>query len=106
MAVVHLTDENFEQEVLKSDLPVLVDFWAEWCGPCKMFAPVLDDVANELDGKLKFAKINIEEGQSSATNYGIMSVPTIVFFKNGQVSSQKSGALTKEQLIGEIQNNI
>lgn len=106
MAVVHLTDSNFESEVLKSDLPVLVDFWAEWCMPCKKVAPILEEVAGQLNGKVKVAKINIEEGQGMATKYGVMSVPTFMFFKGGQVLNQKVGVLSKEQLISEIQNNL
>lgn len=106
MAIVHLNDQNFEKEVIKSDLPVFVDFFAEWCMPCKKVAVIFDEVAKAYDGKLKFAKINIEEGQATTTKYGIMSIPTLVFFKEGNVIGQKSGLLTKEQLVKEINNNL
>ncbi|MFH1655835.1 MAG: thioredoxin [Candidatus Omnitrophota bacterium] len=106
MAIVHLTDKNFEKEVLKSKTPVLVDFWAEWCMPCKMIAPILDEIFKEYSGRLKIAKINIDEGQNTATKYGIMSIPTLMFFKNGVVSDQVVGALTREQLIKKIQDNL
>jgi len=106
MAIVHLTDANFEKEVIKSDLPVLVDFFAEWCGPCKKLAVVFDEVSKSYDGKVKFAKINIEEGQAIANKYGVMSVPTLIFFKEGNISAHKSGFLTKEQLVKEINNNL
>ena len=106
MVVVHLTDQNFQNEVIKSKVPVLVDFWAEWCMPCKMIAPIIDEIAKEFSGKLKIAKLNIDEGQNTATKYGIMSIPTIMFFKNGVVSDQVVGVLTKEQLKKKIQTNL
>jgi len=106
MAIVHLTDQNFEKEVIKSDLPVLVDFFAEGCMPCKKVAVIFDEVAKVYDGKLKFAKISIEEGQETATKYGIMSVPSFMFFKEGNITGHKSGILTKEQLLKEINNNL
>jgi len=106
MSIVHLTDGNFEKEVLKSKIPVLVDFWAEWCMPCKMIAPILDEVVKKFHGKLKIAKLNIDEGQDTATKYAVMSIPTLMFFKNGAVSDQVVGALSKEQLIKKIQDNL
>jgi len=106
MAIVHLNDQNFDKEVMKSDLPVLVDFFAEWCGPCKKLSVVFDEVSKAYDGKVKFAKINIEEGQDTANKFGVMSVPTLIFFREGNISAQKSGFLTKEQLVKEINNNL
>lgn len=93
--VVKLTQENFETEVLKSSKPVLVDFWAEWCGPCKMIAPLLDELAAEYDGKVKIGKINTDEQQQLASQYGVSSIPTLLFFKNGQVVNQMIGARPK-----------
>ena len=93
--VVTLTQENFETEVLKSSKPVLVDFWAEWCGPCKMISPLLDELAAEYDGKVKIAKINTDEQQQLASQYGVSSIPTLLFFKNGQVVNQMIGARGK-----------
>ena len=94
----HVTDDNFEAEVLQSGTPVLVDYWAEWCGPCKMIAPVLDEVAKEYTGKLKVAKLNIDENQATPPKYGIRGIPTLMLFKNGQVQAQKVGAVSKSQL--------
>ena len=96
--MVTLTVENFSQEVLKSTTPVVVDFWAEWCGPCKMIAPVLDELATEYDGKVKIGKVNIDEHQQLAINYGINSIPTLLFFKNGQVADQVVGMRSKRDL--------
>ncbi len=96
--IVTLTEGNFSQEVLKSATPVVVDFWAEWCGPCKMIGPVLDELAGEYDGKVKIAKVNIDEYQQLAINYGINSIPTLLFFKNGQVADQVVGMRSKRDL--------
>lgn len=100
-----ITDSSFEKEVLKSDLPVLVDFWAEWCGPCKMIAPILEEVAKEKKGKLVVAKINIDENPETPVKYGVLGIPTLVLFKNGKVAATKVGALTKSQLIAFLDEN-
>ena len=104
--IVHATDANFEQEVLKSDLPVLVDFWAPWCGPCKMIAPVLDDIATEYQGKLKVVKVNVDENQAVPTQFGIRNIPTLKIFKNGQEVANKVGGLPKGQLTAFINASI
>ncbi len=96
--IVTLSEANFSEQVLKSTTPVLVDFWAEWCGPCKMIAPVLDELATEYDGKVKIGKVNIDEFQQIAINYGIQSIPTLLFFKNGQVADQVVGMRSKRDL--------
>jgi thioredoxin 1 len=93
--ILTLTAENFDQEVLKSPTPVLVDFWAEWCGPCKMVAPILDELASEYDGKVRIGKVNIDEYQSLATEYGIRAIPTLLLFKGGQVTDQIVGLRSK-----------
>ena len=92
------TDQNFESEVLKSDKPVLVDFWAEWCGPCKMIAPILEATAEEYKDRLKIAKLNVDENPQTAMRYGVRSIPTLLLFKDGDVAGQKVGALSKSQL--------
>ena len=96
--VVTLTDANFETEVLKSEMPVLVDFWAEWCGPCKMLAPVLDELAGDYEGRIKLGKLNIDDHQKPASDYGIRAIPTLLFFKGGQVVEQVVGMKSKRDL--------
>ena len=105
-AIQHVTDDTFDPEVLKSETPVLVDYWAEWCGPCKMIAPILDDVAKEYAGRLKVAKLNIDENQATPPKYGIRGIPTLMLFKNGNVEATKVGALSKTQLAAFIDSNI
>jgi thioredoxin 1 len=104
--IVHLSDDSFEQEVLQSDLPVLVDYWAEWCGPCKMIAPLLDEIAGDYQGKLKVGKLNIDENSSTPPQYGIRGIPTLMIFKNGSAAATKVGALSKGQLIEFIDANL
>jgi thioredoxin 1 len=102
----HVTDVNFKLEVLDSDTPVLVDYWAEWCGPCKMIAPILDEVAREYSGKVKVAKINIDENPKTPSEYGIRGIPTLILFKDGNVEATKIGALSKSQLTAFIDSNL
>jgi thioredoxin 1 len=104
--IIHITDDTFEQEVLQSQTPVLVDYWAEWCGPCKMIAPALDQIASEYAGRLKVAKLNIDENQSTPPRYGIRGIPTLMLFKNGNLEATKVGALSKSQLAAFIDSNI
>ena len=99
MSTVKVTDESFEQDVLKADKPVLVDFWAEWCGPCKMIAPFLEDVAKDLAGKVTVAKVNIDENPETPMKYGVRGIPTLILFKGGQVAATKIGAMPKSKLV-------
>ena len=103
---VKATDASFEQEVLKSDTPVLVDFWAEWCGPCRMIGPSLEDIAKEMDGKLKVVKLNIDENPQTPPKYGIRGIPTLMLFKGGTVEATKVGALSKSQLAAFLDANL
>jgi thioredoxin 1 len=102
----HVTDETFEPEVLRSPVPVLVDYWAEWCGPCKMIAPILDEVAREYSGRLKVAKLNVDENSITPPKYGIRGIPTLMLFKNGAVEATKVGAVSKSQLTAFIDSHI
>lgn len=104
--IVILTDDNFQDEVLGSEIPVLVDYWAEWCGPCKMIAPILDEIVNDYDGKVKIAKLNIDENPGTPPQYGIRGIPTLMIFKGGSVQATKVGALAKSQLIAFLDTNI
>jgi thioredoxin 1 len=104
--IKHVTDATFEAEVLKAAGPVLVDYWAEWCGPCKMIAPVLDDIATEYNGKLTIAKLNIDENQETPAKHGVRGIPTLMLFKDGEVAATKVGALSKSQLAAFIDVNI
>ena len=106
MATVKVDKSNFKADVLGSAEPVVVDFWAEWCGPCKMIAPALDQIAAEYEGRLKVAKLNIDENQSTPPKYGIRGIPTLMLFKNGNVEATKVGALSKTQLAAFIDSNI
>ena len=105
-SIQHITDDSFEPEVLKSEVPVLVDYWAEWCGPCKSIAPILEAVAKEYGGRLKVAKINVDENQSTPAKFGIRGIPTLMLFKNGNVEATKVGALSKSQLTAFLDSNI
>ena len=104
--ILYLTDDTFEDEVLKSSAPVLVDYWAEWCGPCKMIAPILDEIASEYTGKIKVAKLNIDDNPQTPPRYGIRGIPTLMLFKDGNVEATKVGALSKSQLTAFIDSNI
>ena len=104
--IAHVTDDSFDKEVLQASGPVLVDYWAEWCGPCKMIAPVLDDIASEYDGKLKVVKLNIDENPNTPPRYGIRGIPTLMLFKDGEVEATKVGAVSKSQLVAFIDSNL
>ncbi len=99
---IHLTDADFESVVLKSDIPVVVDFWAEWCGPCKMIGPIIDELSVEMEGKVKMVKIDVDNNTESPVNYGIRNIPTLLFFKNGEVVDKQVGAIAKNALIEKI----
>ena len=104
--ITHVSDGSFENEVLQAGLPTLVDFWAEWCGPCKMIAPILDDVARDYAGKIKVTKLNIDDNPATPSKYGIRGIPTLLLFKGGSIEAQKVGALSKSQLTAFIDSNI
>lgn len=106
MATTKLTDENFKKEVINSDIPVVVDFWAAWCGPCKMLGPIFEEVSEDFEGKIKFGKLSTEEYPEVAGQYGVMSIPTMVFFKDGKEIDRIVGAMSKEVLKTEIQNRL
>lgn len=106
MTIVNATDNDFDSEVLQSAQPVLVDFWAEWCGPCKMIGPILHDVANEYVGKVKVVKVNVDQSTQVPSRYGIRGIPTLMIFKNGQIAATKVGALSKSQLVDFINSNM
>lgn len=105
-AVKHVSEQDFQNEVLSSSSPVLVDYWAEWCGPCRMIAPVLEEAAKDFDGRLTVAKVNVDENQQIAAKYGIRGIPTLMLFKNGAVVGSKVGALSKSQLVAFIESNL
>ncbi len=104
--IVYLSDATFDAEVLNAEGPVLVDYWAEWCGPCKMIAPILDEIAAEYEGKVKVAKLNIDENNETPPKFGIRGIPTLMLFKGGQVEATKVGALSKSQLMAFIDSNL
>lgn len=105
-AIVHVTDASFEEEVLKADVPVLVDFWAEWCGPCKMIAPVLDELSGDYAGKLKITKMDVDGNKETPAKFNIRGIPTLMIFKGGSMESMKVGALSKAQLIEFIDSSL
>ena len=104
--IVHISDESFEEEVLQSERPVLIDYWAEWCGPCKMIAPVLDEIATEYSDRLKVVKLNIDDNPKTPPKYGIRGIPTLMVFKNGQVEATKVGAVSKAQLTEFLDDSL
>ena len=104
--IVHVTDATFDSDVLNSQIPVLVDYWAEWCGPCRMIAPILDEISQDYAGRIKIAKVNIDENRDTATKFNIRGIPTLMLFKDGGVAATKVGALSKSQLAAFIDGNI
>lgn len=100
--VIEVTDANFQAEVLDADVPVIVDFWAAWCGPCRMVGPIVEEIAKDQEGKLKVAKLNVDENRETATKYGIMSIPTILLFEKGSIAKQVVGAMPKNALVQEL----
>ncbi len=104
--IVYLSDDSFEEEVVNADGPVLVDYWADWCGPCKMIAPILDEIAEEYKGKVKVAKLNIDENPATPPKFGIRGIPTLMLFKGGNVEATKVGAVSKSQLTAFLDSNI
>lgn len=105
-SITHISDSSFDQEVLQSEVPVLVDYWAEWCGPCKMIAPILDEIAADYEGKLKITKLNIDDNPETPPKFGIRGIPTLMIFKGGDVQATKVGALSKSQLTAFIDQSI
>jgi len=105
-SILKLTDAEFENQVIKSEKPILVDYWAEWCGPCKMIAPVLEEVATELSDKVLIGKLNVDENTQTPPKYGIRGIPTLMLFKNGEVVGTQVGAISKSDLVNFIENNI
>jgi len=104
--IVHVTDASFENDVIKSDKPVLVDFWAAWCGPCKMIAPLLDQVASEMGDRVKICKVDVDTNKAVPANFGVRGIPTLIMFKNGAVAATKVGALSKNELVNFIQDAL
>lgn len=104
--IIHVTDDTFDEEIINSTDPVLVDYWADWCGPCKMIAPILDEIAEEYNGRLKVAKLNIDENPGTPPKYGIRGIPTLMLFKGGNVEATKVGAVSKSQLTAFIDSNL
>ena len=104
--IVHISDESFEEEVLQSEQPVLIDYWAEWCGPCKIIGPVLDEIATEYSDRLKVVKLNIDDNPQTPPKYGIRGIPTLMVFKNGQVEATKVGAVSKAQLTAFLDDSL
>jgi thioredoxin 1 len=104
--IKHISDASFDGDVLKSDKPVLVDYWAEWCGPCKMIAPILDDVAKDYDGRLKVTKMNVDDNREVPSKFGIRGIPTLMLFKDGQLAATKVGALSKAQLTAFLDGHL
>ena len=106
MSLTHTTDENFDQDIIQSDLPVLLDFWAEWCGPCKMIGPILVELSEEYADKVKIVKLNVDENNNTAIQYAVRSIPTLILFKDGQVQAQHIGAAAKGQLRQFLDSNL
>lgn len=104
--LLQITDASFEEEILKSELPVLVDFWAPWCGPCRMITPIVEELASEYEGKIKVVKMNVDENQATPTKYGIRGIPTVILFKGGEVAEQIVGAVPKAKIASMVENNL
>ncbi len=105
-SITHISDDTFNDEVVNSKIPVMVDYWAEWCGPCKMIAPILDEIANEYEGKLKVVKLNVDDNPVTPPKYGIRGIPTLMIFKNGDVEATKVGAVSKKQLVAFVEGAV